>query len=107
MELLQIAGQVVHTDLEKRGYFRSSNEVLNKVQNNLQWSFLGNYHGYPTDCPHREKMGWTGDALLVAETGQFNKLRLNGKETSMTKHSDKAGVYLALVLDSGAHLLEF
>lgn len=72
LELLQIVGQVVHTDLEERGYFRSSNEMLNQVQQNLRWSFLGNYHGYPTDCPHREKMGWTGDALLVAETGQFN-----------------------------------
>nr|MBI1229354.1 Bacterial alpha-L-rhamnosidase [Cytophagales bacterium] len=72
VEVVQLVGQVVHTDLQERGYFRSSNEMLNKVQENLKWSFLGNYHGYPTDCPHREKMGWTGDALLVAETGQFN-----------------------------------
>ncbi|HSI78165.1 MAG TPA: alpha-L-rhamnosidase C-terminal domain-containing protein [Lunatimonas sp.] len=36
-----------------------------------------------------------------------SRLTLNGKETSMTKHSDKAGTYMALVLDSGSHTLEF
>lgn len=72
VELLDIQADVVHTDLADNGYFRSSNELFNRLQENLRWSFLGNYHGYPTDCPHREKMGWTGDALLVAQTGMYN-----------------------------------
>ncbi|WP_439484185.1 family 78 glycoside hydrolase catalytic domain [Cyclobacterium plantarum] len=72
VELLDIQADVVHTDLAEKGYFRSSNDMFNQLQENFQWSFLGNYHGYPTDCPHREKMGWTGDALLVAETGCYN-----------------------------------
>ncbi|MDN3686226.1 family 78 glycoside hydrolase catalytic domain [Cyclobacterium jeungdonense] len=72
VELLDIQADVVHTDLTERGYFRSSNDMFNQLQDNFRWSFLGNYHGYPTDCPHREKMGWTGDALLVAETGLYN-----------------------------------
>jgi alpha-L-rhamnosidase len=71
-EMVSIEGQVVHSDLHQRGSFKCSNEMFNKVHENLKWSFLGNYHGYPTDCPHREKMGWTGDALLVAEAGLFN-----------------------------------
>lgn len=70
--LREIKAEVVHTDLAENGYFRSSNELFNQIQENLRWSFLGNYHGYPTDCPHREKMGWSGDALLVAETGLYN-----------------------------------
>jgi alpha-L-rhamnosidase len=72
IELSNIKGQVVHTDLKEKGYFSSSSGLFNKIHENLKWSFLGNYHGYPTDCPHREKMGWTGDALLVAEAGLFN-----------------------------------
>ena len=72
IKLHDIQGQVVHTDLQEKGYFSSSNELFNKIHENLKWSFLGNYHGYPTDCPHREKMGWSGDALLVAEAGLFN-----------------------------------
>jgi alpha-L-rhamnosidase len=72
IEIVEIEADVVHSDLRRTGHFRSSNELFNKLQKNIGWSFLGNYHGYPTDCPHREKMGWTGDALLVAEVGLFN-----------------------------------
>ncbi|WP_339714516.1 family 78 glycoside hydrolase catalytic domain [Cyclobacterium amurskyense] len=72
IELLEINAAVLHTDLPEKGYFRSSNAMFNRLQENMRWSFLGNYHGYPTDCPHREKMGWTGDALLVAEIGNYN-----------------------------------
>ena len=31
-----------------------------------------NLQGIPTDCPHREKNGWTGDAHLAAEQGIYN-----------------------------------
>jgi len=72
IKLHDIQGQVIHTDLREKGHFSSSSELFNKIHENLKWSFLGNYHGYPTDCPHREKMGWSGDAQLVAEAGLFN-----------------------------------
>jgi len=72
IEVMEIQADVVHTDLAEKGYFRSSNNLFNQIQENFEWSFLGNYHGYPTDCPHREKMGWSGDALLVAEAGCYN-----------------------------------
>jgi alpha-L-rhamnosidase len=72
IEILDIQGHVVHTDLKENGHFNCSNDLFIKIHKNLKWSFLGNYHGYPTDCPHREKMGWSGDALLVAETGLYN-----------------------------------
>jgi alpha-L-rhamnosidase len=72
IELIDIEGHVVYTDLPGKLNFSCSNDLFNRIHENLRWSFLGNYHGYPTDCPHREKMGWTGDALLVAEAGLFN-----------------------------------
>jgi len=63
--------EVLHTDLEITGLFGCSNHLITKIHNNTIWSFLGNYHGYPTDCPHREKIGWSGDAHLVAGTGNY------------------------------------
>ncbi|MBM4084973.1 MAG: alpha-rhamnosidase, partial [Planctomycetes bacterium] len=67
-----LAGRVVHTAFDTRGEFACSNELLNKIQACTRWATLGNYHGIPTDCPHREKNGWTGDAQLSAEQALLN-----------------------------------
>jgi alpha-L-rhamnosidase len=45
------------------------NDIINKIHHASEWSFISNFLGYPTDCPQREKNGWTGDAHLSAETG--------------------------------------
>ncbi|MDO4587279.1 MAG: family 78 glycoside hydrolase catalytic domain [Planctomycetia bacterium] len=64
---------VVHNDFNQIGSFECSNELLNQIQNATLWSYRANYvNGYPTDCPHREKNGWTGDAHLAAEQAMFN-----------------------------------
>lgn len=67
-----ITGVVLHTAFAQTGSFACSDSLLNRTQQNTLWSFIGNYHGIPTDCPHREKIGWTGDAHLVAEAGLLN-----------------------------------
>ena len=67
-----LEGRMVHTDFEPAGEFRCANELLNRIQTLTGWSFRGNYHGYPTDCPQREKNGWTGDAQLAAEQALLN-----------------------------------
>jgi len=67
-----LQGRVAHTAFEKAGTFACSNELFNRIQKNTLWSYVSNFHGYPTDCPHREKNGWTGDAHLAAETGLYN-----------------------------------
>jgi alpha-L-rhamnosidase len=64
-----LSGRVVHTDFESVGHFTCSNELVNRIEQNAVWSYLGNFHGYPTDCPHREKNGWTGDAHLAVDMG--------------------------------------
>jgi alpha-L-rhamnosidase len=63
---------VVTTSMLKKGTFSSSNELINKIQSNAEWSFINNFHGYPTDCPHREKNGWTGDAQLASDMALYN-----------------------------------
>lgn len=59
---------------EKTGDFTCSNELLNKLQSNIEWGQLGNYLLVPTDCPQRnERMGWTGDAQVFAGTASYNR----------------------------------
>jgi alpha-L-rhamnosidase len=64
---------VIHTDFKDAGSFSCSNELLNKLQQTILWAYRGNFvNGYPTDCPHREKNGWTGDASLASELAMYN-----------------------------------
>lgn len=73
-----ITGMKIHTVFEPAGNFQCSNELFNKIQRNALSSYLANFMGYPTDCPQREKNGWTGDAHLAAEMGLFNFKAQNG-----------------------------
>lgn len=67
-----LRGLSMHTDFAPTGNFECSNPLLNKVQEMSLWSYRNNFHSIPTDCPHREKNGWTGDAQLAAEMGLYN-----------------------------------
>lgn len=69
---IKLEGRLVHTAFEDAGNFSCSDDRLNRLQQCFQWSYRSNFVGIPTDCPHREKAGWTGDAHLVAEAGLFN-----------------------------------
>ncbi len=64
--------EVVHTDLQKIGSFTCNDRILNLIHEASIRSTLTNYHGIPTDCPHREQNGWTGDAQLSAEQALLN-----------------------------------
>ncbi|MET7518457.1 family 78 glycoside hydrolase catalytic domain [Streptomyces sp. NPDC005480] len=59
---------VVHTDLRPTGTFACGNEDLNRLYDVARWSFRGNAVDVPTDCPTRERIGWTGDYQVFAPT---------------------------------------
>ena len=61
----------VYSDMESVGEFKTSNEKLNKLHENILWSMKGNFLDVPTDCPTRERMGWTGDAQIFFKTGAY------------------------------------
>ncbi len=67
-----VVGRFAHTDMPPAGDFACSNELLNKIQKATRWAYLSNAQSIPTDCPQREKNGWTGDAHLAAEQGMLN-----------------------------------
>lgn len=58
---------IMHSDLRTKGGFSCSDFILNKIQENTRRSILSNFFYFPTDCPQREKNGWTGDAAVSAE----------------------------------------
>lgn len=58
---------VMHTQLPVRGGFRCSDETVNRIHEASMRSTLSNFVHFPTDCPQREKNGWTADAALSAE----------------------------------------
>lgn len=60
------------TDLRPAGSFVCSDARLTQLQRNIAWSEIGNMLSIPTDCPQREKTGWTGDIQVFAKTGAFN-----------------------------------
>lgn len=61
----------VHTDLKKKGSFDCSDPLMNWIYEAGVRSFLSNYQGLPLDCPHREKNGWTGDAVISSDYAVF------------------------------------
>jgi alpha-L-rhamnosidase len=71
-EIDKIEARFVHTAFEQIGTFSCSDKTINRLQECTLRSYKGNFTGIPTDCPHREKNGWTGDAQLAAETGLWN-----------------------------------
>ena len=58
---------VMNSDVKERGGFTCSDETLNTLQEYTRRSDLSNFYYFPTDCPHREKNGWTGDASMSSE----------------------------------------
>ncbi|OFX31867.1 MAG: hypothetical protein A2W90_18730 [Bacteroidetes bacterium GWF2_42_66] len=67
-----LEGIVVHTSLEKSGTFECSDSLINKLYHTALWTMVSNMHSIPTDCPHRERCGWLGDAFLVSDMTIYN-----------------------------------
>ena len=61
-----------HSDVAQKANFICSDDTLNKLQENILRADLSNLHYVITDCPHREKNGWTGDVSLSAEQMLIN-----------------------------------
>ncbi len=67
-----LTGIFLHSDVKAIGKTSCSNSIINNIWKATNNSYLSNLFGYPTDCPQREKNGWTGDAHLVIETALYN-----------------------------------
>ncbi|MEV7389203.1 family 78 glycoside hydrolase catalytic domain [Streptomyces sp. NPDC091215] len=68
LEAASLTMHVVHTDLRPTSSFTCANQDLNALHEVARWSFRGNAVDVPTDCPTRERIGWTGDFQVFAPT---------------------------------------
>ena len=61
----------VYSDMEETLEFDCSHPLINKFVENTRWSAKNNHADIPTDCPTRERHGWTGDAQIFVDTASY------------------------------------
>lgn len=89
LEDLKLTSYFMHSDVAPVGEVNTSSKLVNdlwKVTNN---AYLSNLMGYPTDCPQREKNGWTGDGHLAIETALYNFDAITVYEKWLADHRDE------------------
>jgi len=99
-----ITGYFIHSDVPVSGSIESSNPLMKKIWRATNNSYLSNLFAYPTDCPQREKNGWTGDAHIAIETALYNFDGITVYEKWLADHADEQqpnGVLPAIIPTSG------
>ena len=67
-----VVSRVLHSDMQRTGWFGSSDPMLDRLHENVVWSLRSNFVDIPTDCPQRdERLGWTGDIQVFTPTAAF------------------------------------
>ena len=61
----------VYSDMEETLSFDCPHALINKFVENTRWSAKNNHADVPTDCPTRERHGWTGDAQIFCDTASY------------------------------------
>lgn len=61
----------VYSNCERTGTFECSHPLINQLVRNALWSQKSNFMAIPTDCPQRERAGWTGDIACYARTATY------------------------------------
>lgn len=68
-EAENVVCDVIHTELKATADFYCEDGVINKIYEMYKRTQLMNIHGcVPLDCPHRERLGYTGDGQITCET---------------------------------------
>lgn len=83
----------INTAVKQTGYFECSNDLFNKIDIAYRLTQEANFHGsISSDCPHRERLGYTGDGQVIAETclltydmTQFHRKWLNDMDDARNK----------------------
>ncbi|ANH83620.1 alpha-rhamnosidase [Niabella ginsenosidivorans] len=84
-----LTGYFMHSAVPEIGQLQTSDLLINKIWQATNNSYLSNLFGYPTDCPQREKNGWTGDAIIALQTGLYNFNGITVYEKWLADHRDE------------------
>lgn len=79
----------MHSDVPVVGEIKTSNPLIDKLWWATNNAYLSNLMGYPTDCPQREKNGWTGDGHFAIETALYNFDGITVYEKWLADHRDE------------------
>jgi alpha-L-rhamnosidase len=72
LPLENVQGHVVSSIKELASHYETSNELVNKLWENITWSLRGNFLSIPTDTPARnERMGWSGDINVFSKASTY------------------------------------
>jgi len=69
--ILEIKQLAISSEMDQISIFESSSELVNIFYNNTIRSCRSNFVDIPTDCPTRERMGWTGDSQIIFNTASY------------------------------------
>lgn len=89
LEDLKITSYFIHSDVAPVGQVKTSSKLVNDLWEVTNNAYLSNLMGYPTDCPQREKNGWTGDGHLAIETALYNFDAITIYEKWLADHRDE------------------
>lgn len=68
-----LTAEAINTDVMPSAKFETSNPLFNQINEIWQRSQLDNMHGgIASDCPHRERNGYTGDGQVACATVMHN-----------------------------------
>ncbi|MGT2785200.1 family 78 glycoside hydrolase catalytic domain [Streptococcus merionis] len=67
----QIEAIAIYSEMAQTGTLVTSDFKVNQLLSNILWSQKGNMLSIPTDCPQRERVGWTGDMQVFAPSSTF------------------------------------
>ena len=71
VEMVEIKQLAITTEMERVSTFECSSELVNIFYDNTVRSCRSNFVDIPTDCPTRERMGWTGDSQIIFDTASY------------------------------------
>ena len=71
VELLSIEQLAISSEMDQTASFECSNQLINIFYDNTVRSCRSNFVDIPTDCPTRERMGWTGDSQIIFNTASY------------------------------------
>ena len=72
-ELEDFCGIAISSKMDNLAEFECSNELMNKLYSNVRWSQYSNMISIPTDCPQRERAGWTADIQVFTPTASYSQ----------------------------------
>ncbi|MDR1381139.1 MAG: glycoside hydrolase family 78 protein [Tannerella sp.] len=89
LDINSLTAFFMHSDVPPAGTVKASEPLIERLWRATNNAYLSNLMGYPTDCPQREKNGWTGDGHFAVETALYNFDAITVYEKWLADHRDE------------------